>query len=155
MEVDEKVICPHCGQSECFHEHHQTETGTTESFMCVGCGYTTTSLNEEGSEMIKQYEEITANLIKDLRWVDPATKLVWYPVVLNFHETGMMFPDGTSIEDWGWRAALAVDVEESEQHKYPIKGKKDEFFKKRIDMENSELFDKDQFRQAAEYVKFL
>ena len=75
-----KTTCPHCGGAQCFEEN-QTIPGASEgdtdqlvtSWMCMDCGYTSTTLNEEGSEVIQGYEDSTAELIKDLRWVDPST----------------------------------------------------------------------------------
>ena len=123
--------------------------------MCMECGYTSTTLNEEGSLVVETYEQGTAELIKDLRWVDPNTNLVWYPIVLNFPSFGIIFPDGTNKDNWAWRAAPAVDISEEEQKKYPIPGQKDQYYTKRIDMNSSELFEADQFYDACKFLGFI
>ena len=89
-----KVTCKHCGAADrCFKEDTIGPDGTkATSYMCVSSGYTTTTLNVEGSPTITYYEEETAQLIKDLRWVDNKN-LVWYPIVLNFPNVGIIFPD--------------------------------------------------------------
>jgi len=66
-----KVICPHCGSPECFEDTQTIPDGeVVTSYMCMDCGYTTSTLNVEGSQVIKHYEDTTAELIKELRWVD-------------------------------------------------------------------------------------
>lgn len=152
-----KITCPHCGNHECFEES-EVPAGMSEkvsSYMCVSCGYTTTTLNEVGSQMISEYEEITAELIKELRWVDPATNLVWYPIVLNFPSFGIIFPDGVSNSEWGWMAAPAIDIPQEEQSKYPIPGSPDQFYTRRINMDAGRRFSGADFRQACEYIGFI
>lgn len=156
-----KVICPHCGHKNCFEESRGIPTveGDSEqlvtSWMCLDCGYTTTSLNIEGSDVVAQSEATSPNLMIDLRWVDPNTNLVWYPLVLNFPSFGIIFPDGTNKYDWNWRAGLAVPVPEQEAENYPIPGQPGAFYNKRIDMENSKLFAPADFYNACKYLGFI
>lgn len=156
-----KMQCPHCGGTDCFEETQTIPTpmgdGEQEvtSWMCMDCGYTSTSLNEDGSPIVEGYELTTAELIKDLRWVDPATNLVWYPIILNFPSFGIIFPDGTSKNDWTWMAAPAIDISEEERQKYPIPGQPGEFYARRISMEEGEHFLKDQFYDACRFIGFV
>jgi hypothetical protein len=148
METNKTVTCPHCGGDRCYTESHTVEETSVSSYMCMDCGYTTTTLNVEESEMLKAYEEVTPQLIIDLRWVDPQTNLVWYPTVLNFPSTGIVFADGTSTQNWGWTAAPAVDIPKKEQSKYPVPGQNGKFYEKKIDMEQSKKFAPDEFYEA-------
>jgi len=151
-----KVICPHCGSHECFTEVEQIPDGTVvDSSMCLECGYTTSTLNIEGSAMVQRIEEGTAELIKDLRWVDPKTNLVWYPVVLNFPSYGIIFPDGTSKESWGWRAAPAVEIPEEDKQKYPVPGQPGEFYARRVDMSQGQMFASESFYTACKFLGFI
>ena len=118
------------------------------SHLSLKCGYTSNSLFVIGSKTIDEVDENTADLIKDLKYLDPNTGLVWYPVVINFPSRGMLFPEGSNTTDWKWCYAPAVDVLESEKTKYPIKGKKDEYHTKRIDMNAREYFEQDDFKSA-------
>lgn len=150
-----KITCPHCGADECYKESQTLpDNQNVDSYMCVGCGYTTTSMNIDESEMIKQYESTTAELVKQLRWVDE-NNIVWYPIVLNFPSFGIIFPDGTSKHEWSWRAAPAVDIEPSEQSKYPVPGQKDSFYTRRIDMALGKEFSKDSFNEACKFIGFI
>lgn len=151
-----KVLCPHCGSHECFVETQELPDKTVvDSSMCMECGYTTTTLNVEGSAIVQQIEDTTAELIKDLRWVDPNTNLVWYPIVLNFPSFGIIFPDGTNKDEWSWRAAPAVDVSAEEVEKYPIPGRPGEFYSRRIDMSQGQLFDRKDFYSACKFLGFI
>jgi hypothetical protein len=158
--IPAKVICPHCGGHNCFHEKQEVDWDNPtkkllESFLCTDCGYTTTNLNLVDSEIIQGYEQTTAELIKALRWIDPQTNLVWYPIVLNFPSSGIIFPDGTSVDDWSWRAAPAVDIPQEEQKKYPIPGNEGAYYTKRIDMEAGKLFGKNDFYEACKFIGFI
>ena len=123
--------------------------------MCLDCGYTSTTLNVEGSPVIEGYEKATPELIKALRWVDPQTSLVWYPLVLNFPSTGMIFPDGTGIDNWRWMAAPAVPIPLNDQKKYPIASQPGSFYTKRVDLKQGKTFAPDQFYQAAKSIGFI
>ena len=155
QEQPEKIVCKHCGQHTCYKENTELPDGSkATSYMCVSCGYTTTSLNTDGSPTIQQYEETTAKLIKDLRWVDDKN-LVWYPIVLNFPNVGIIFPDGNSKLDWWWTTAPSVDVSEEEKEKYPIPGSDSQYYKKRVDMTQKEKFASTQFNDACKHVGFI
>ena len=156
METTKKVKCKHCGsEHHCFEEQTNLPSGDEAlSYLCVSCGYTTTTLNTEGSEMIKEYESVTAQLIKDLRWIDDQG-LVWYPIVLNFPSTGIVLPDGHNASDWHWVAAKAIDLPEADQQRFPVAGRPGEYYKRRIDMENKEQFPKENFYEACRSVGFI
>ena len=154
-----KITCPHCGEHDACFEETQTmpdaDQTQVNSYMCMSCGYTSTTLNVEGSEVIKQYEEQTAELIKDLRWVDAYTNLVWYPIILNFPSFGIIFPDGTSKHDWAWKTAPAVDIPTEEQAKYPIPGQDGQFYARRSDMNASQVFPSNEFYAACKSIGFI
>ena len=42
-----KIVCPHCGSHNCFHE--ELEDGMT-SYLCMGCGYTSNDLFKTGTD---------------------------------------------------------------------------------------------------------
>jgi len=152
MEMNNSTICPHCHGDKCYTETHNAEETSVTSYMCMDCGYTTTTLNIDGSNMLKSYEEVTPQLILDLKWVDPQTNLVWYPTVLNFPNTGLVFPDGTNTMDWGWTGAPAIDIPFDQQSKYPIPGQPGEYYKRRVDLESARKFGPAEFYQACQSI---
>jgi DNA-directed RNA polymerase subunit RPC12/RpoP len=142
--MENKIQCPNCSALECYEE---VERGI-KSYLCMKCGYTTNSLFVNGSDKIEKWEETTPMLIKQSKYIDPDTNLVWYPAVLNFPSIGMIFPDGASELDWMWRTARIVPIPEDEQKNHPIPGKDGEFYVSKLDMENSNFYERDQFKQA-------
>ncbi len=154
--IPQQVTCPHCGSGNCFEEgaHLDLEAAMVYSYMCMGCGYTTTTINKPSHPLVKEYEETTAQIIKDLKWIDPQTGLIWYPTVLNFPNSGMIFPEGTGPDDWCWVAAPAVDIPQSEQSKYPIPGGSG-FYTRKIDMGVAKRFKSDEFNQACKSIGLI
>ena len=151
-----KITCPITGGTNCFEQVQTAPDGQLiKSYLSIDSGYTTTTLNVEGSEAVVEYELATPELIKDLRWVDPQTNLVWYPLVLNFPTFGIIFPDGSSKDDWQWMAAPAVDIPTKDKNKYPIPGQEGQFYTRKIDMEAGKKFAPNQFEQAAKFVGFI
>lgn len=141
--MDDKIICAHCGELECYKE----SMGDVDSFLCMGCGYTSTTLNKDGSVELRKWEMTTPELIKKAKFVDK-DGLAWYPSVLNLPSTGLIFPDGVNENDWGWRVAKVVAIPEEDRNKYPIPGKQNEYYSTRLDMKNSKYFSRIDFKTA-------
>lgn len=147
-----KIICPHCGSHNCFHE--EVDESTT-SYLCMGCGYTSNDLFKTDSETLAGYEVSMPELYKDIRFSDQERGITWYPTVLNVPTIGLVFVDGTSKEDWTWKAAPAVDVSEQDKEKYPIPGKPGEFYTKRIAMDLAKSFAQTEFTDACKYIGLI
>ena len=58
-------------------------------------------------------------------------------------------------ENWKWSAVKAVPVKEDEKLKYPIPGKKDEYYKFRMDMGTMKMFEEKDFMEALSYIEVL
>jgi hypothetical protein len=67
----------------------------------------------------------------------------------------MVFANGTDLNDWKWAAVKAVVVTEEEKHKYPIKGKKDQYYEFRMDMTTMMPFQEKDFMDALSYIEVL
>jgi hypothetical protein len=57
--------------------------------------------------------------------------------------------------EWSWSAVKAVPVTEEEKTKYPIPGKKGEFYEWRMDMTTISNFDERGFIDALSYIGVL
>lgn len=147
-----KIICPHCGSHNCFHE--EVDENIT-SYLCMGCGYTSNDLFKTDSEQLTEYETTMPELYKDIKFVDKERGLTWYPTVLNVPTIGLVFVDGVSKEDWTWKAAPAVDVNEEEKEKYPIPGKPGEYYTRRVSMELAKPFAQTEFTAACKYIGLI
>ena len=67
----------------------------------------------------------------------------------------MVFANGKSAYDWKWGAVLAVEVKDDEKEKFPIKGKKDEYYKWRMDMKTLKEFEENDYMEALEYIQIF
>lgn len=93
------VECPKCHSRYCYVQN----TDGKEVWMCLGCGYTSTTNMKEGSETEQVVSDRQPQLYRDLKFVD-TDGYVWYPAVVTVPEKGMVYIDGTNVEDWEWVA---------------------------------------------------
>src|SRR6056300_287713 len=105
----EKLIeCKRCGSNACLEQQINEEVTT---HLCMGCGFTTSTLMTEKSEIVKTALETSPELYKDLIHTDQ-DGFVWMPSTVTLPNKGMVFVDGTSTEDWSWAAVKAIPLEE-------------------------------------------
>lgn len=148
---DNLIICNHCGSDACYMIENSSEIKT---YSCFGCGFTTNSLMKEGEEFYKQQLETLPELYKDVM-VKDKDGLIWMPTTINNPQNGMVFYNGTSVENAKWAAVKAVKVEDEEKEKYPVKGKPGEFYEWRMDMTTMKAFEMKEFMDALEYINIL
>lgn len=154
--IDEfKIDCPCCGSKNCFEEKYTVAENSVKSYLCMGCGYSTTTLFANDSDPVKEFEDNCPELFKDIKFVDKQTNLVWYPTVLNFPDKGIVFPDGTNAFDWQWRAVPIIPIADDEKESYPVPGKEGEYYKTKADMEASKLYPQTSFNEACKHVKII
>jgi hypothetical protein len=109
---------------------------------------------KEGEEFFEQQKELLPELYKDLIHKDEEEQM-WMPSMINVPDKGMVFANGTDSTSWKWAAVKAVVVTEEEKHKYPIKGKKDQYYEFRMDMSTMTPFEEKEFMDALSYIEVL
>jgi hypothetical protein len=109
---------------------------------------------KEGEEFYEQQIAILPELYKDLFYKDEKGK-IWMPSSVNIPTQGMIFANGSSIKDWKWAAVKAIPVTEKEKTKYPIPGKKNEYYEWRMDMTTLQMFPERGFMEALSYIGVL
>lgn len=142
--MDKLTICKHCGSNACYEQHINESTVT---WLCMGCGFTTSTLMLENSAPIKQVVESSPELYKDLMSKDEDGH-VWVPSTVTLPGRGMVFIDGTSKENWKWAAVKAVPIPAEELSKYPS-GQTH-----KMDMKNAKHFAQRDFMDALEVIGF-
>ena len=147
MEQDNLTVCKCCGSDACYTSEFTTEDGPIQSWMCMTCGFTTNSSMVNDSDLVKEAEEVTADLIRDLKQVHDG--LAYFPTVITMPNKGMIFPEPQKGGDWQWTVVKAVAVLE-EKKKFPIPNKEGEYYENRMDMKNPKRFPKLEFMDAAE-----
>ena len=150
--MDKIINCPKSGGDLCYEIE---ATPKITNWMSLSCGFWTNSLMTEGSEFYNEQFEVLPELYKELAWTDPETKLIWLPQTINEPKQGMVFANGSNIDNWKWAAVKSVAVTEEEKHKYPIPKKSGEFYEHRMDMTTMKTFDERDFIEALSYIGIL
>jgi hypothetical protein len=146
--MDNLMICSRCGSDACYT---QEVNDKIKSYYCYGCGFQTNSLMMKNERYFEEQMELLPNLYKELMGEDEEGK-IWMPSMVNLPKTGMVFANGRNASEWKWAAVKAVEVTEEEKSKYPIPGKKDEYYEYRMAMETLEEFEENNYMDALEYI---
>lgn len=145
--MDKLTDCKRCGGNACYE---QTVSQEVTSWLCMGCGFTTSTQLSEGSDLYNSTLETSPELYRDLVHIDE-DKRAWVPATITLPGKGMVFLDGTSKNEWQWAAVKAVPITEQDRKikNYP----KDQTV--RMDMQNASKFDQKQFMDALEVIGFF
>lgn len=149
--MDNLIICDRCGSDACYVEEVNQDIKT---YFCYGCGFQTNSLLKEGESFYNEQMNVLPELYKDLLFKDEKEK-IWMPTTVNVPQQGMIFANGPSTQNWNWAAVKAVPVTEEEAEKYPIPGKKGEYYSWRMDMTTLKEFPERDFMEALSYIGVL
>lgn len=142
--MDNLVICKRCGSNACYEQKLDDNTTT---HLCMGCGFTTSTLMTEGSQIVTSAIETSPELYKDIMYKDDAGQ-VWMPSTISLPNKGMVFVDGTAKEDWKWAAVKAIPLQEGDK-----KISDDQTHK--MDMQNVKHYAERDFMDALEYIGFF
>lgn len=142
--MDKLTDCKRCGSNACY-EQHVDEKVTT--WLCMGCGFSTSTLMTENSQPVKQALESSPELYKDLLHKDEDGR-IWMPATVTLPAKGMVFIDGSTKDNWRWAAVKAVEILKEEQQKYP-KGQTH-----KMDMKGAQYFNQRDFMDALEVIGF-
>jgi len=144
--MEKLVECKRCSGNACY-EQQLTEQNVT-TWLCMGCGFTTSTLMVEGSKVVNDAIETAPELYKDLMYEDQSGN-VWLPSTITLPAKGMVFIDGVNKTNWKWAAAKAVEILEEEKSKYP------EGQTHKMDMKNIKHFEQKDFMDALETIGFF
>jgi hypothetical protein len=148
MGYDNLIKCARCEGDACYS---QEVNESITNYMCYGCGFQTNSLMKKGEEFFEQQMETLPDLYKELMGEDEEGK-IWMPTAINLPTKGMVFANGTRADNWKWSAVKAIPVKEEEKEKYPIPGKKGEFYEWRMDMATITHYDEKDFVDALDFI---
>ena len=148
--MDNLITCPRCGSDACYVDEVNQDIKT---YFCYGCGFQTNSLMKEGETFYENQITVLPELYKDLMFKDE--EKVWMPSMINVPTKGMVFANGSSKTQWNWAAVKAVQVTEEEKEKYPIPGKKGQYYEWRMDMTTLKNFPEREYMDALSYIGVL
>ena len=138
------------GSDACYEQTFQQEGKEVQTWLCMGSGFSTSTMMDKDSKLVKDTLETSPELYKDLMHIDENNR-AWFPATITLPGKGMVFADGTSKKDWKWAAVKAQELtnEEVESGKFP----KDQTHK--MDMQNMTYFDAHRgFMDALEVIGF-
>jgi hypothetical protein len=144
--MDKLVTCKRCGGDACYEQQIDEKITT---WLCMGCGFTTSTLMEGKSKVVRDALETSPELYKDLMYTDQDNR-TWLPATITLPGKGMVFIDGTTKTSWQWSAvkALPLTEVEIESGRFP----KEQTH--RMDMKNAKLFGQKDFMDALEQIGF-
>ena len=142
--MDKLTDCKRCGSNACYEQHINEQLTT---WLCMGCGFTTSTVMTEGSQPVKQAVESSPELYKDLLHKDEDGHM-WMPATVTLPAKGMVFIDGSTKENWRWAAVKAIEIVKEEKHKYP------EGQTHKMDMKGARYFNQREFMDALEVIGF-
>ena len=157
MKDDNLIKCNRCEGDACYTQIVNKIT----LYSCYGCGFQTSTVMKKGGKFFEEQMEILPELYKALLGEDDKG-LIWMPQTVNLPQSGMVF--ATAARDFGeegaevnqdnyeWAGVKAVEITEKEKHKFPIPGKKDEFYEWRMDMTTEKRFSHKDFVEALDYI---
>jgi hypothetical protein len=146
MNKDQLTTCKRCNGNACYEQNIDENTST---WLCMGCGFTTSTLMKEKGELVRNLIETSPELYKDLLFTD-VDKMVWAPSTITLPNKGMVFLDGKNKDDWGWTAVQSIPItdEERKVKQFP----KDQTHK--MNMAELKSFKSDEFMDALEVIGF-
>lgn len=148
--MEKLVDCKRCGGNACYEQVLTPDEikDTVTTWLCMGCGFTTSTLMTKGSKVVKDAIETAPELYKDLLFEDTSGN-IWLPSTLTLPGKGMVFIDGVDKQNWKWAAAKAIEIVEEEKSKYP------EGQTHKMDMQNIKHFNQKEFMDALEMIGFF
>jgi len=149
--MEKLVICERCGGNACLEQEINPNYKTWWDY---GCGFVTNSYMTEDSEFYKEQMSKLPELYKDLSFKDKEGK-VWLPSIINVPKKGMIYAYGNNKDNWKWATVLAVKVTEEEKTKYPIPGKKGEYYEWRMDPSKTKYFEEKDYLEALDYIDVI
>jgi len=142
--MDKLTDCKRCGSNACYEQHINEQITT---WLCMGCGFTTTTVMTEDSIATKTAINSSPELYKDLLHKDEDGHM-WVPATITLPAKGMVFIDGSTKENWRWAAVKAVEIVKEEKHKYP------EGQTHKMDIKRAQYFNQREFMDALEVIGF-
>jgi len=148
--MDRLITCKRCGSDACYEQQIQAEDQNVTTWMCMGCGFTSSTIMLEDSKLYNDLLETSPELYKDLLYKDDENH-IWAPSTITIPGKGMVFLDGATKEDWTWTAVKATKItaEDRKVKEFPAE---QEY---KMDMKKKKLYGKTDFMDAMEHIGFF
>jgi len=144
--MDKLTECKRCKGNACYEQQVNEDTTT---WLCLGCGFTTSTLMDKDGSLTANTLETSPELYKDLMFIDDLNR-AWFPATVTLPAKGMVFIDGTSKSDWRWAAVRAIEISEEDRKIKQFPSNQTH----RMDMQKVKHFNKKDFMDALEVIDF-
>ena len=125
--------CFLCGEKSL----HVAGTEESQVMQCINCGYTTTTKFTGTKETNEEFQKLG----KDMKnWAVEKNGKIWIPTIMTL-PVGMLYPVNVK-KDMKWAFAPMVEIPEKDRKKYPNPSIPGKFYDKKIDTNNSQIYDK-------------
>ncbi len=148
--MDNLITCNRCGSDACYVQEVNEKI---KNYMCYGCGFISNTLYKKGEELFEQMSETLPELYKVLMGEEEDTGMIWVPSYVNVPDKGMVFANGTNLNQWKWAAVKSTTVKEEEKDKF--KKKDGTYFENKMDMSTMKEFVERDYMDALEYIGVL
>ena len=137
------------GSDACYEQTFEQDGKEVKTWLCMGSGFSTSTMMDKDSNIVKDTLETSPELYKDLMHIDENNR-AWFPATITLPAKGMVFADGTDKKNWKWAAVNSVEITEEDRKtkKFP----KDQTHK--MDMKNIKYFGQKDFMDALEIIGF-
>ena len=137
--------CPLCEERAL----HIAGTEEAQVMQCINCGYTTSTKYTGTKEKNEEFKKLGEDM---KTWAVEKNGKIWIPSVIAL-PVGMLYPVGknqvdgigevgdTSIPVMKWGFAPMVEIPEEERKKYPNPNVPGKFYDKKVDIENTVVYD--------------
>ena len=144
--IDYDSISPITG-NKCVLEEANTQDNTV-SYLCMESGFTSHEKLIDGTEFQQKYEKHLTELMIQCKIIDDDNR-AWYPTFMQM-PGAMLYCEGESVDSWYWKVAKIIPIIGDERLNYPMVGKENEYHTSRLDVDNANKYNKDNFANALE-----
>tara|TARA_R110000744_G_scaffold347843_1_gene453378 strand:- start:512 stop:958 length:447 start_codon:yes stop_codon:yes gene_type:complete len=143
---DQLTDCKRCKGNACYEQNISKDLQT---WLCMGCGFTTSTVMSKGGQAHNNLLETSPELYKDLLFEDDVNR-IWAPSTITLPNKGMVFLDGSNLEQWKWASVKSIGITDDDRKtkKFPT----DQTHK--MDMKNIKHYDQKDFMTALENIGF-
>ena len=141
------VKCLRCESDVCLKKYWSKDI---YQLVCFSCGFYTFSNLYRNSKLAQANLEKAPKLYVDLVYYDNEGR-IWMPTTITIPDKGMVFAEGTSIDNWYWKSCKWVPLTKTdiESKKFPKNQKT------KIDFENGKVFDNNKFMSALHNINYF
>tara|TARA_R110000796_G_scaffold230985_1_gene348805 strand:- start:394 stop:852 length:459 start_codon:yes stop_codon:yes gene_type:complete len=115
---------------------HVAGTEEAQVMQCINCGYTTSTKFKGTKKTNEEFQKLGEDM---KNWAKEENGHIWIPSIITL-PIGMLYPINVK-KKLKWSFAPMVEISEDERKKYPNPSVPGKFYDKKIDTDNSVIYD--------------